>query len=92
MQVQNRFEELLAIKSRKEGRSISRRDVEVETGISLTSIQNWANNRNTQYNVRQILAFCKYFKCNIGDLLILVDEQGNEIETPESKTLLSAIA
>lgn len=87
MKVQNRLDELLAIKARKEGRRISRRDLERETGISLTSIQNWANNRVQQFHSNQIATFCEYFGCGIEDLLILVPDDAGEL-APEMETPL----
>jgi DNA-binding Xre family transcriptional regulator len=75
MHIETRFAELVAIKARKEKRRISRRMVVEETGISLTSIQNWANNNVTQFHQDQIVAFCKYFDCTIDELLILVEDE-----------------
>jgi putative transcriptional regulator len=85
-QVRNRFNELLAVKERKEARSISRRQIAEETGISLTSIHNWATNQVTRYDGLQIKTFCEYFNCNVGDLLIIEEasEQG------QRKTLLAS--
>lgn len=84
MKVQNRFAELLAIKERVEERRISRRSVADETGISLSSVQNWASNRLTRYDALQIATFCRYFGCKPGDLIVLAEE--------ERKTPLAASA
>jgi DNA-binding Xre family transcriptional regulator len=71
--LQNRFSELLARKERKEGRSISRRVVAHETGIGLSSVQNWATNTVTRYDALQITTFCEYLHCTPGDLLVIED-------------------
>jgi len=80
--VHNRFSELLAIKERKEGRSYSRREIVEATGISLTSVQNWALNRVTQFQSEQILAFCNFFECDIQDLLVIDEMALSEGELP----------
>jgi len=80
MRVQNRFTELLAKKGRVENRRISYRTAARETGISTTSVQNWATNTVTRYDQEQIVSFCKYFNCGLSDLLILV---GDDLEAGE---------
>jgi DNA-binding Xre family transcriptional regulator len=87
--VQNRFLELLAAKSRLEGRKITRETVAKETGISKSSVQSWASNQVTRFDRKQIAVFCKYFNCKPGDLLVLV---GEEPDLPEMKTPLFSIA
>jgi len=83
-QVRNRFNELLAVKERKVKRSISRRQIAEDTGISLSSVHNWATNQVTRYDGSQILAFCEYLECSPGDLLIIED-----VEAGQTKTLLA---
>jgi DNA-binding Xre family transcriptional regulator len=86
--VLNRFNELLAIKQRQEKRAISRRQVARETKISLSSINNWANNAIIRFDALQIAAFCQYFRCTVDELLIIVDSESDAL--PELKTPLSA--
>lgn len=83
MEIQTCFKELLARKERVERRKISRRTVVEETGISLTSVQNWATNKVTQFQHKQIIAFCEYFNCAIGELLIIVDDEEDDPEEHE---------
>lgn len=75
MHIENRFKELLKRKSQQEKRKLPRRLIAEETGISLTSVQNWASNRVTQYQDAQIIAFCKYFDCTIDELLVMVEDE-----------------
>lgn len=79
MVVQNRFSELLAHKARIENRTISRRIVAEETGISVTSIQNWATNSIQRFDALQIATFCKYFDCTVAELLVIAEDE-NELE------------
>lgn len=88
--VQNRFTELLARKCRVENRSISREQIASETGISLSSVQNWAQNKIKRFDGKQIVTFCRYLNCTIDDLLIIVPEPGDE--SPEMETPLAEIA
>lgn len=83
--LQNRFSELLARKERREGRSISRRKVAQETGIGLSSVQNWATNEVTRYDATQITVFCEYLGCSTGELLVIEDVP----EMGQRKTLLA---
>lgn len=66
---------LLEEKEKREGRRISYRKMEVETGISYTSISHWMTNNTTQFHEVQIVALCRYFNCDIGDLLKIDDSQ-----------------
>lgn len=82
--VQTRFKELLARKERLEHRRISRRMVAEETGISLSSVQSWADGSLRRFDEAQIVAFCTYFQCkDVGELLVL-----GEIEVGEKLAAL----
>lgn len=87
-EVQTRFLELLAAKQRRERRTITREQVAEETGVSLSSVQKWALNTVTRFDSKQIVAFCDYFNCGIGDLLVIE----NVDECPERESPLTAIA
>ncbi len=86
--VRNRFKELLAIKERRDGRRYTRREMEAITGVTLKTVQGWANNRATQFHSQQIEAFCEFFECELGDLLILEEVESS----PEIETTLAASA
>lgn len=87
--VVNRFAELLAIKERREGRTWTRRELEADTGISLTSIQNWIHNRNSQYSAVQIDALAKFLGVEPGDLFIWEEHENGDTESPEIETALA---
>ncbi|MBL1136877.1 MAG: helix-turn-helix transcriptional regulator [Chloroflexi bacterium] len=42
-----------------------------ETGISLSSIQAYANNTVTRFDADKLAILCEYLGCEIGDLLVL---------------------
>jgi DNA-binding Xre family transcriptional regulator len=84
----SRFSELLAIKARREGRKISKRQVGIETNLPKKTIDRYANNHVTRFDESSVLALCKYLDCNVGDLLVI-----EEIESPEmGSPLIAAIA
>lgn len=83
----NRFRELLAIKERKEKRTISQREVAAVTGIAKTTVDRYARNEVLQYDVKVLLLMVDYLECGLGDFLAVETE---EIEDPEIKTPLIA--
>ena len=60
---------LVAQKAKQENRKISYRTIVKETGIGLTSVQHWMTSSATQYQQAQIIALCRWLKCDVGDLL-----------------------
>lgn len=76
--VVNRFKELLAVKERREQRSISQRDVAAATGLSRSAIDSYAANIPTRYDARVILALCEFFDCTPGDLIVIEDAAEEE--------------
>lgn len=70
MTVNNRFGILLAEKSMIERRRIPISEVAEKTGITWKTLQQWANNTVTRYDASVINALCRYFSCQVGDLLV----------------------
>jgi len=66
--INNRFAVLLAEKQIKERRNMSLREIERETGISRQALHKWKNNTVTRFDVSVILALCKYFGIQPGEL------------------------
>ena len=73
--VYNRFRVLLAEKAEKEQHNIPLTEVERQTGIAWTTLQAWANNKVTRFDVPVIIALCDYLNCNLGDLIIYEQEK-----------------
>lgn len=72
--ITNRFRMLLAEKATKEQHSISIKDVQRDTGVAWSTLNSWANNRVTRYDALVIQTLCGYFNCQVGDILVLVDD------------------
>ena len=70
-QVSNRFRLLLAEKETREKRHIPLKEVQRVTGMAWTTLQHWANNDVTRFDVPVIAALCEYLECEVGDLLVL---------------------
>lgn len=69
MTVVNRFGVLLAEKARKEKRRISIAEVSRDTGIGQRTLLQWAHDSITRYDAAVIEALCRYFNCEVGDLI-----------------------
>lgn len=80
--VKNRFRELMREKSQRDGRKINYEIVAAETGMAYSTVAKWAGNKITRFDEKQILIFCEYFDCELSDLLVVVDEQSPETESP----------
>lgn len=65
----SRAKQLLIEKEKRESRRISQRKMEAESGVSRTSLKNWLRGDATKYEQQQVLALCRYFNCEVGDLL-----------------------
>jgi len=79
--VQNRFLELLAEKRRKDRREWTYEDVSAATGLSPGTLVRLAQQRHGMYDKRTLAKLCEFFQCDIGDLLVLVEdeEQGQSV-------------
>lgn len=76
----NRLPALIGQKQVNENRVINVATIADETGLSRQTIYTWLNNDLRRVEVDTIEALCKYFKCNVGDLLTVVDELPERIQ------------
>ena len=65
---------LIAEKEVKEQRRISYRAIAQETGLSLATVTAYASGTNTRYDGPTIEAFCRYFGCQPGDILVYSED------------------
>lgn len=79
--IDNRFSILLAEKRMKAKRNIPISEVSEETGISRPTLQAWANNTVTRFDLSVIEGLCQYFEVNLSDLLEYIPP-----EKPKQKT------
>jgi len=69
-QIRNRFKILLAQKEGRDGREYSYMDIREATGMSPTTISNYAKNRVTRYDAVTLMKICDFLECELADLLI----------------------
>lgn len=74
--VRSQFRLLLAAKEQREGKRISIRSIARELSLNEYTVRGFANNTLHEYPAKAIAALCIYLGCQVGDLLIL-EEQNN---------------
>lgn len=74
----NRLPKLIGEKGAKENRLINISDLARETGISRFTLHKWMKNELEQYRADTIESLCKYFRCDVGDLLYVEIEGQNQ--------------
>ncbi|MDX1992159.1 MAG: helix-turn-helix transcriptional regulator [bacterium] len=66
-----RFLELVAQKEIKIGRRIRANEIAMVTGVNAATVSRWLKNDVTKFEAPVLVAFCRYFGCEIGDLLYI---------------------
>lgn len=73
MAIYNRVKILIAEKELAEGRRLTYRTIAKETGISTGALTAYINQRVNRFDASTIEAFCRFFACQPGDILIFTD-------------------
>lgn len=78
--VQIRLVELLAEKSKRDGKLYGISDVEAATGIDRRRLYSWRDGEVAAMKPDEIKALCDYFPCEVGELIHYVSplEEGQE--------------
>jgi DNA-binding Xre family transcriptional regulator len=84
--LRTRFFTLLAEKELREGRRIRYNEIAAETGVSQPAVGRWARNEVTKFEAPVLVAFCRYFGCEIGDLLYIDWEAEDTSQESEDET------
>jgi len=69
--VKNRLVRLMGEKQSKEERPINASTVARETGLTRQAISKWVRGDVTEFRGEIVQKLCKYFKCELGDLLYI---------------------
>ena len=73
--IQCRLRELMAEKSRNDGQKVTYEDIRRVTGISPNTLSNLAQPiLPKMIGISVIDRLCKYFDCQLGDLLVYIKE------------------
>lgn len=67
--MRNRLQTLMANKGELEKRRVSLSEVSDHTGINRQTLTDWRDNKITRYDGDVIEILCRYFKCDVSDLL-----------------------
>ncbi len=67
--MKSRLRVLLAEKEIREGRTISLREVVRAADVPISTVMGLANNTMREIPVEALGALCRYFDCEVGDLL-----------------------
>lgn len=84
--VRNRFKILLAQKEARDNRSYTYEDIYQETGISPTTITNYAKGRVARFDSSTLTALCDWLECDLADLLVYPQEMSQQ-NGPNGTTL-----
>lgn len=79
--IRNRVAELVAIKSRREGRPIRKTTIAEETGLNRGTIDTWLANQVTRYDADVMLVWCNYLDCSVADLFVMEDTDSPKMQT-----------
>lgn len=69
MAIVNRLKILIAEKEIREKRKLSYRTISEEIGVSVNAITAYVTQNVTRFDAPVLEAFCKYFNCDVGDIL-----------------------
>lgn len=73
--VRYHLKELMADKAFKEGRRVTYDDIIEQTGISRATLSKMANIKGYNTTVGVIESLCRYFGCDISDVITLVPDE-----------------
>ena len=76
--VRNRFKILLAQKEARDNRSYTYEDIYNVTGVSPTTITNYAKGRVARFDSSTLTALCDWLECDLADLLVYPQEMSQQ--------------
>lgn len=76
--MKTRLPELMARKQLDEKRMIDSTTLKKEVPLSRPTIAKWLKGDVKSFDENTILAFCHYFKCDVGDLLTIVENNNGD--------------
>lgn len=80
LKLRNRFLALLAKKEEREGRRIRNKEIAQAVGVNEHTVANWIKNDVGKIDVPVLEGFCRYFDCDVGDLLYIERIDGDSVE------------
>lgn len=80
--VRNRFKILLAQKEARDDRSYTYEDIYEATGISPTTLTNYAQGRVARFDETTLVKLCDWLDCDLSDLLVYPPEASQQGLSP----------
>lgn len=78
MKVNSKLSLLVAARRMEQGRAPGIRTIAAESGASVSTVQRLMNNTIKRVPLEDLAMLCKYFRCQVGDILEYVDAPTNE--------------
>ncbi len=69
--LRNRLFLLINEKERRVGRKISYAEISEETGIGISVLSRWVQNKVDRFDGHVVVRLCDYFECDLSDLLYI---------------------
>lgn len=69
-EIRNRFKILLAQKEARDGRNYTYEDIYAATGISPTTLTNYARGGVGRFDATTLIKLCDWLECDLADLLV----------------------
>ena len=77
-QIRNRFKILLAQKEAADGRKYTYDDIRGLTGVSPTTLSNYAQGNVTRFDEPTLVALCNWFGCELAELIEYTPAQSQQ--------------
>ena len=74
VRLKNRFAELVAAHERRTGRKWTYEDIARETGVGMSTLSAYANNKVRRFDAATLEPLLAFFGCEIADFLVLESE------------------
>ncbi|MBI5957518.1 MAG: helix-turn-helix transcriptional regulator [Chloroflexi bacterium] len=79
MRLKNRFAELVAAHERKTARKWTYEDIARETGVGMSTLSAYANNKVRRFDASTIEPLLAFFKCGVADFFVLEEDDSGEL-------------
>jgi DNA-binding Xre family transcriptional regulator len=80
--IRSNLAQLITQKSEQDGVPLSQYRLSQETGIALNTVKRYLREAPASFDNNVVSAFCEYFQCQVGDLLIV---EGKDAEQASDK-------
>lgn len=69
--LKNRLFQLINEKENKLGHKIIYAEISKATGIGMSVLSRWVNNKVERFDSSTVIRLCEYFECDLADLLYI---------------------